>query len=153
MAPRTTDTRDGKIGQQQSFDLPASGKVPPLEDEITTVDTPNWKDKAKVLAFMDQMVEVKIVNSGGINEEQIVEVTNGGIKQYIMRGQWQKVKRKFAEVLARAKRDSVDTVQFTDATGVKSVRIVKMPALKYPFEMRDSNPDGMVWLQRVLMEP
>lgn len=150
MAPKSTDTRSQKIGQPQSFELPSSGAVPPLEDEITTVDTPNWKEKAKILAFMDEMVEVKIVSSGGINEEQFVEVKNGGITQFVPRGQWQRVKRKFAEVLARAKRDAVDTIKFTDSTGANSVKIVKIPALKYPFEMRDSNPDGMVWLQRVL---
>jgi hypothetical protein len=101
---------------------------------------------------MEEIVQVHIPITGAPNEEQFVDVANGGVKQFIARGQWQNVRRKFVEVLARAKAMRVTTPKYTDSAGNDSTRLVQTPALKYPFEMRDKNPDGPVWLQRVLAE-
>ena len=152
MVKRSVNTQEEQIGQPQSYELPSSGPVGPLESDIELCDTPHFKSKAKELAFMDEMVAVKIADSGNPNEEQYVETGNGGIPQFIERGKWQMVKRKFVEVLARAKVDHVATPEFVDPSGARSVRIVTTPALKYQFEMRDHNPDGHVWLQRILAE-
>lgn len=153
MAGRTIDTRDQKIGQGQTFNLPATGPVGPLEDEIETVDTPRWRDKAKMEAFMAEFVEIRVADTGGVNEEQFIDIGSNGVRQFVQRGVWQRVRRRFVEVLARAKRDVIHTPEFTDAAGNNSTRLVKTPVLRYPFEMRDKNPDGQVWLQRVLLEP
>lgn len=153
MAPKkTVNTQEEVVGQNQIFDIPASGKVGQLKDEIETVDTPFWKDKAKNLAFMEEIVTVQIADTGGINEEQYVAVYNCGTPQFIQRGIPQQVKRKYVEVLARAKREGIDTPEYTDPTGARAVRVTKTPSLKYPFMVNDPNPDGPVWLQRILAE-
>lgn len=152
MKKRSVNTQEQKVGQDQSYDLPVSGPVGDLEPDIIHCDAPRMKSKAKELAFMDETVAVRIHDTGNKNEEQYVEVDNGGIPQFVERGKWQKVKRKFVEVLARAKAGSVSTPEFENAAGDRATRIQVTQALKYPFEMRDNNPDGHVWLQRVLAE-
>jgi len=152
MARRSINTQEEKVGQEQVFDLPACGPVGELVDEIETVDTPHWESKAEMESFMEEVVQVRIADTGGVNEEQFIDVKNNGRTQMIRRGVWQNVKRKYVEVLARAKRDNITTNKYTDASGNDSTRIIKAPVLKYPFEMRDRNPDGHVWLQRVLAE-
>jgi hypothetical protein len=152
MSRRSVDTREQQVGQEQSYDIPAFGPAGHPELEIEVCDTPNWKDKAKNLAFMEEVVQVHIPITGAPNEELFIDVSNGGVKQFIERGRWQNVKRKFIEVLARAKAMRVTTPKYTDSEGNDSTRLVQTPALKYPFEMRDKNPNGPVWLQRVLAE-
>lgn len=149
---KTIDTRENKVGQAQQHDLPATGPVGDVAADIETVDTPHWQNKAKEMAFMEEIVEVKIMATGNQNDELFVPIFNDGRPQYIMRGQWQKVKRKFVEVLARAKGEKLTTSEYRDSTGARATRINVIPSLQYPFEMRDNNPDGQVWLQRILQE-
>lgn len=148
----TVDTLEEKIGQDQSYVMPVDGPVGDFEPDIELCDAPRMKSKAKELAFMDEVVAVRIHDTGNPNEEQFVEVDNGGVPQFIERGKWQKVKRKFVEVLARAKAGNVQTPEHINPAGERTTKIQVTQALKYPFEMRDNNPDGHVWLQRILAE-
>lgn len=152
MAKRSVNTQEEKVGQNQSYDLPVDGPIGDLEPDIVHCDAPRMKDKAKELAFFNEIVEVRIHSTGNKNEEQFCEFGNNGVPQFIQRGVWQKVRRKFVEVMARAKVGDVQTPEFENLAGERATRIQVTQSLKYPFEMRDKNPDGQVWLQRVLAE-
>jgi len=153
MAKNIIDTREEVVGQNQVFDLPAAGKVGDLIDVVKSVDTPRMKVKAAEMAFMDEYVTVQIADTGSPNEEQYVQLGNNGTPQFVERGKPQKIKRKYVEVLARAKRGAVQTPEFVDASGARSTRIVKTPTLAYPFQViMDKNPNGRAWLQRILAE-
>ncbi|MCK5606901.1 hypothetical protein KAR91_33675 [Candidatus Pacearchaeota archaeon] len=149
---KVIDTRTKKLNPVIVHELPASGPIGDLSDNIEIVDGPNWEDKAALLAFMEEYVMVMIQSSGHVNEEQYVETRNDGVLQMIERGVWQKVKRKFVEVLARAKPNKITTPKFIDSTGANSVKVIKTPSLKYLFEMRDNNPLGQPWLEGILQE-
>lgn len=151
MSRNRLDTQECKVGQGQCFELPASGPVGELIDEVKSIDTPNFKSKAKLLAFMEEPVKILIKNTGMPEESQFVEVGNNGTVQFIERGKWQTVKRKFVEVLARAKKYAVQTQKYKDQDGADSTKIVTIPALVHNFETQDS-PDGKVWLNRILAE-
>jgi hypothetical protein len=151
-AKKIVDTREEKVGQTLSADMPASGEVGRLDFDFETVDTPVCRTKLEELAFMDEKVKVLILSTGNENEEQFVDLGNDGIPQFIERNKPQVVKRKYVEVLARAKSDIIKTVPCKDPNGTDSTRIMKIPAPKYSFQMFDPNPNGQVWLQRILAE-
>jgi hypothetical protein len=122
--------------------------------KFETVDTPLSSDHAKELLFMEEYVTVLIPAGNNPDaEEQFVDVGNNGVRQFIQRGVEQRIKRKFVEVLARAKREKISTPEFTDATGARATKIVRTPALIHGFQVtEDKNPNGHAWLRGILAE-
>jgi hypothetical protein len=149
------DTNELQVGQTQSFDVPTTGSIDrdDFHDQFETVDTPNWKEQAKTLAFMEEIVAVRVHESENPNAEQLIQTSVNGINQFFIRGEVQKVKRMFVEVLARARPENVTTPEYVDAKGNRATRIVKTHGLKYPFSViSDRNPDGHAWLEGILRE-
>lgn len=149
------DTNNLQVGQDQEHAIPATGPIDRNEfrDQFDTVDTPDWKEKAKALAFNEEPVKIVVTEDGRPNAEQTIQLLCNGLSQMIIRGAPIIVKRKFVEILARAKSENISTPQYTDANGNSATKIVKQAGLKYPFRvLEDRNPNGSVWLERVLRE-
>lgn len=149
------DTNEVQVGQNQAFDIPNTGHIDRenFRDEFATVDTPTWKDTAKLAAFMEEPVLVVISDTEAQNAEQVIQLAVQGKNQFIFRGTPIWVKRKYLEVLARARPESITTQEFTDASGNRATRILKTMGLKYPFRvLEDKNPDGSRWLETILKE-
>lgn len=147
------NTDDVLIGQPGVVDMPATGDAVLIKPEIKPVDGPDWKEKAEMLAFMEEPVTVVVHTSTDKNSTPIVEVWNDGRVQRFLRGEEQVVKRKFVEVLARAKADTFRNVEYQDEAGNQAFRYPKTTSLKYPFAVvKDDNPKGHAWLKKVLAE-
>jgi hypothetical protein len=119
------------------------------EIEIATmIDTPH----ADEMKMMEEAVEVLVHESTDQNAAPFVEVWNNGTVQRFIRGTPQVCKRKYLEVLARAKETSVTTHEaIHQHSGDRYTRIDKHTALKYPFSVIvDHNPKGAQWLKGVL---
>ena len=152
---KTIDTNDLQVGQEQSFDIPITGDIDreDFRDQFETVDTPEWQDKARILAFMEEPVKIRISPETSPNAEQIFQVSVNGVNQFFVRDTIQTVKRKFVEVLARARPETLSTPEYIDSTGNRATRIHKTYGLRYPFSvLHDPNPDGHVWLEAILRE-
>lgn len=147
------DTTDFQVGQPGIVDVPSTGDAMLIKPDIKPVDGPEWKEKAAMLAFMEEPVEVVVHTSTDKNAEPIVEVFNDGRVQRFIRGQKQTVKRKFVEVLARAKVDSFGNEAFTNDEGIQGYRHPKSVSLRYPFSVVNDSTRGQDWLQKVLAEP
>lgn len=137
--------------------LPATGKVSrkkiqsDLVQEVELADAHGISDKAAQLAFMEEHLEVMVHESADPNAEAIVETWVNGVAQRFIRGQTQTVRRKYVEVLARAKTTGIQTREASDYNGDRTTAIVKSTALKYPFSVvRDNNPRGAAWLKQVM---
>jgi hypothetical protein len=119
-----------------------------------TIDlgSPDFKNFADELAFMNEQVVVVVHESQDKNAEKVINVFNDGVPQRFVRGQATIVRRKYVEVLARSKPFSVATPEETDGNGDRTTNIRTTAGLMYPFEMRDKNPRGQQWLQRILAE-
>lgn len=102
--------------------------------------------------FMEEDVIVTVSTSTDPNAEPIVTVYNNGTPQHFPRGVAVICKRKYVEVLARAKPFNVSTPEITDSNGDRTTKIVKNTGLRYPFDMRDRNPNGQAWLSSVIQE-
>lgn len=144
-----------QVGQDKQITLDADMSLDDIVDELNTIEPAgsiNFEDQAAALDFMEEEVVVCVFTSTDKNAEPIVEVFCNGTPQRFIRGQWQKVKRKYVEVLARAKPFTVTTPETLDSNGDRTTRIDINNALRYPFEMRDKNPKGAAWLHGILAE-
>ena len=138
--------------KEESLILPATGPI--IRDDKTIVEADGGSmDRAAELKFMEESVEVMVHDSTDPNAENPVLVAVNGVNQYFIRNQPQVVKRKFVEVLARAKTTAIATREVVGFDGERTTRIDKSTALRYPFSViRDSNPSGAQWLRNVLSQ-
>lgn len=146
------------IGQSPSLDIPVSADVRNLarpdliqESEIVVVPGAGLDNSyAAQLAFMEEQMEVMVHESSDQNAEPIVQVSCNGINQFFPRGVPVTCRRKFVEILARAKIMSIKTETINTNTDVIN-RLNKTTALRYPFSIvSDPNPKGPSWLKSVL---
>jgi hypothetical protein len=147
------DTDDLDLGMTQEFVIPSVGKLDRTAflDEFESVDTPNWKELAKMEAFYDDEVEIVISETDAPNAENIIQLGVNGVNQFLIRGIPQIVKRKFVEVLCHAQPENLSTPEYIDPNGNRATKVVKTKGLKYPFRvLRDSSPDGRRWLESIL---
>ena len=146
------ETNEQVIAQSPSLDVPTTGPLAGLvrtDQEIIIPDGPVIDDYARQLAFMEEIVEVQVHESTDANAEPIVDVYCNGMPQRFIRGERQRVKRKYVEILANARQTSIKTKVHQDSENVYN-RIDKHTALRYPFSMQDSNPMGQEWLRKLL---
>lgn len=139
--------------------MPAKGRVSrkkvqdDLIQEVEPVSAYGANEKIAALAFLEEKMDVMVHESADPNAEPVVETWVNGVAQRFIRGQTQTVKRKYVEVLARAKNTGIMTKEVVDYEGARTTAIVKHTALKYPFSVvRDENPRGATWLKQVMSQ-
>lgn len=153
-----TDTLTVDLGGlDKSIELTGEVSLQELRDSLnshvsSSMDDPAFKKFTQDSAFMEQQVLVRVHPSTDKTSTKVVEVWNNGVPQRFIRGQFVIAKRKYVEVLARAKPFSVSTPEGFDGNGDRCTTINTQTGLLYPFDMQDPNPMGQVWLQSVLQE-
>lgn len=149
------------IGQDKPLDIPVEGSISGIirtDQQVEAVEgltvAAGLDALAAALAFMEEPVDIMVHESTDPNAELIVDVYCNGVPQRFIRGQAQTVKRKFVEVLSRAKQTSIQTeTAAQDANGNVVNRINRHTALRYPFSIVfDANPNGRDWIKSVLRE-
>lgn len=117
------------------------------------------------LSFMEEPVTIRIEENSRSDfpETHVAVQVNGRSAEVFQNGQWLPIgwlpigvplitKRKYVEVLARAKSDSIKT-QHDDAT-VATPRntLQRRTSANYPLSIiQDNNPRGHEWLSRIMM--
>lgn len=119
---------------------------------IDVVDKPLPKEAFEMEAFMNEPVTIVVNPPQDPDDPMLVQVGVNGVNQFIPRGEAIAVKRKYVEVLARAKRtDFKQTLD--DRLGEAMNHLRSMHSLRFPFSViRDPNPNGGAWLTGVLAE-
>ena len=149
------DTRDHKVGQDTSVILDDQGVIERPDLDIQPIEGPNAESLASELAFMEEPIEVIVAESTDERAENPIFTAVNGVTQFFWRGQPQTVKRKYIEVLARAKQTDVRTNVMQQHAGAEPInRIDKTTALKYPFQIISdpSGRKGSDWLKRILAQ-
>lgn len=156
--PDAIDTQNTDVGVlDKEIVLEGDMSLDDLRDSLNNlgsvhVSDPAFRKFTQDLLFYEQEVLICITPSADKNAEKIIDVYNGGTPQRLIRGHWTKVKRKYVEVLARAKPYGVSTPEIVDGNGNRTTKIETTTGLRYPFEMKDPNPVGQAWLQSILQE-
>lgn len=147
------DSRDLKVGQDQTLVLPEGNVIRPDEPEIHVPDGPTIDEYAKALAFMEEPVTVLVHESTQDNDIPLVDVYVNGVAQFFPRGEPVTCKRKYVEGLARAKPTHVTTdVRERNSENPQNI-VNRRSSLRYPFSViEDKNPNGSAWLRKILAE-
>lgn len=145
------------VGQPITKEIPLDGPARVVDDGVIEIpESPmnRFEEKAKMLSFMEEPIKVLVHRSGDKQAANIAEVWNGGIRQAFIRGVPIVVKRKFVEVLARAREITYDQDVGVDRnTGEAVQRMIPRIGLKWPFDvLEDPNPLGRAWLQSLIQE-
>ena len=124
----------------------------PSVDLIDPVNERDLHALASEEAFMNEPVEIFVHPVSDENAPPYVILNVNGVSQPVARGTAQTVKRKFVEVLARAKQTGIKTV--VDMSNGEPVnRIHRHTGLRYPFSIQhDPNPKGAAWLRGILAQ-
>lgn len=119
---------------------------------IDVVDKPLPKDELAREAFMNDVLTIIVNPSQDVDDPKLVQVGVNGVNQFMPRGTPIDVKRKYVEVLARAKRtDFAQTLD--DRMGEQMNYLQTLHSLRFPFSViQDPNPNGFAWLTSILAE-
>jgi hypothetical protein len=152
--PQTVvDARSFPLGQDRPRDLPVDGPArltPPEIEPVTGVFSKEYLDE---LRFMEESVTVRVQPTPDKNADPCPGVWVNGRSQYFPRGVAITCKRKFVEQLARSRTTNFTQEEFTDTKGYKAIRNNPSTSLNFPFQlMRDDNPNGVAWLEKILSE-
>lgn len=103
--------------------------------------------------FMNEFLVIEVPASNNENEAPHVVVNCNGTNQVIMRGVPVRVRRKYVEILARAK--EIKYRQETrNPAAPDQISMLQTAALSYPFQVhQDPNRKGPAWLLHILNEP
>ncbi len=147
MARKELEAASEYLGAEKTREIGEIG-----QHEIEVVDRVAPADAMALEAFMNEPVTIMVHESTEEDEPDLVLVGVNGVTQYLKRGDAQTVKRKYVEVLARAK--LTDYKQNLDPQlGELMNRLKQRHALKYPFSViEDRNPKGGAWLKSILAE-
>lgn len=157
---REKNTEDMKVGQRDSVNL----DLPRESEDIVSLETIAEQDYIDELAFMEETVMIRINKSSEKFAPNVVDCwANGRGAEQFINGKWAvcgwlpvntvvTTKRKYVEVLARSKQESIQTrvVKHEDREENHADRFTN---LKYPFSViSDKSPRGAEWLTRILSE-
>lgn len=159
--PRTTHTQDQEVGQPKARLQKGTGPASEaLEPEKVDAE-PRVAVKARVneewaanMAFMKELITIRVDESTSETEEQQISVWNNGDPMVFKRGQETTCERRFVETLMRAKPTKYSQKAVLDDLGkVGAYQEIPHRALRYHFQVvRDDNPLGKVWLKSVLAQ-
>lgn len=140
-----------------TLEMPISGSLDAMrrtDQYIEPIaDLGRFKDKAAELAFLEEMLIIRIHESNDPTAEDPVQLGVNGRNVFIKRGEDVIVRRKYVEQLLRAKPENVSTRIERDGSGNPRNFIDKTRALKYPFSIiRDDNPRGRAWERKIRTE-
>lgn len=148
------ESEDTKAGQDAPRVMSSRGDARESLDALNfqAVDRVS-EEKLRELQFMEDVLTVHVHESTNPLDAPIPAVWNDGVSQYFIRGQEQRVKRKFVEVLARLKKTTYSQRKQVNAVGDEEYVQVPHTALLYPFSVTsDPNPNGAAWLRSVIQE-
>ncbi len=162
-ARRELHTDDIAVGQRADVNLMNLDEHE--SDVIQPVDTPITNDYVAALAFNEQPVTIRIERSSEKFAPMWVDcwVQGKGAEVY-QDGRWLTLnalpvgeavttRRKYVEVLARAKPDSVQTNVIERDNEDPQNMLQRFTSVKHPFSViRDADPRGADWLTRILQE-
>jgi hypothetical protein len=116
------------------------------EGEIIPVGGPGAMAYADELAFMNEKVEVMIMESTNDNDSvRLCTFGNNGTMYNLLRGEWATVPRFILEALVKAKKEAWSFAYKRNPDGSTSDTNRMHRGLRYPHQFRDKNPKGLAW--------
>lgn len=153
IAPSGVDSQDVAIEQRPARVQDDTGLHG--ESIIARVhDIDMGSEKMQMLAFMNELVTVRIGTTTDKNAAQIFEINVNNDLQLFRRGEVKTVRRYIADRMARLKETTYTQQETVNGEGIKQILNIPHTGLKYDFSIaQDANPIGADWFRAVLAEP
>jgi hypothetical protein len=133
----------------QGIEIP-TGDTGGIEPVAQSAD---FKAVAAEEEFMNEFVTIVVPASNNENDSPHVVVNCNGTNQVIIRGAPVRVRRKYVEILARAK-ELKYRQETRNPAAPDQISMLQTAALSYPFQViEDQNRKGAAWLLHILNEP
>jgi hypothetical protein len=155
-APAVVDR--SRVDSRELEGAEMSGLVTGKEDSAELVhitpdvdpENPFTKSRLEYERFMAEKVTIKILSSGGANEDPVVELSVNGRAVLFVRDVEKTVPRRYLEQLARLKKTNYANEEFVRADGARDVHWPSRTGNRYAFQvLHDPNPKGREWLDRI----
>ena len=144
---RELDAGSEYLGAAPEIDLDGGARGD-VESIVTEVGVGGVEQEA----FMNDELTVIVASNGADDETPSVAVGVNGSFIYLPRDETILVKRKYVEVLARAKKTDYDQT-LDHSLGERMNKLKQRHVLKYPFTViSDPNPAGHQWLREILAQ-
>ena len=155
------------VKPQQKADIDLGLDDLEREPEIVKAEGKDLEDKDRLanLAFAEEPLTIVIHPSSEKNAASSHPVWNQGLgAEILINGKWRSItwlpfnqqlvtKRKYVEIMARAKFDRVETItpqiNNEDTLGTTKVQRFTSPVLSFSI-IRDDNPKGAAWINEML---
>lgn len=155
------DTDQAVVGKETVIEQ--KGNLPQqLLDDPQLIQRVEFQDATtsalELQRFLNEFVEILVYEPqviGNMQEQWYIPLSVDGVSQYVRRGIPQKIRRKFVEVLARARKAGVHATGYLNGRKevVNEVRKTSR-ALEFPFQVISdpSGAKGAEWLAKILRE-
>jgi hypothetical protein len=125
----------------------------PAESVIQVTDRIGDPEKAAMLRFLAEEIDIRIATSTEKDAEQIIEFGINGRIYSFRRGVVKTVPRFVADKIARTKITGYSQREVVNSEGVRQIVQIPHTGQRYDFAvLRDPNPLGENWLKSVLAE-
>ena len=153
------ETGEEAIGQFEPRSMksegPAASSLDPIRvvDDAPVLESANGftKEKLDVEKFMHEHILITVHDTTDETQPIMPEVCCNGTMQYFVRGKPQWVRRKFVEILARAKKTTYSQEK-NNQGGHEQYINIPHTALVTPFAVLQDSQDGKRWLRNILAE-
>lgn len=152
---REVETSSLSIETKPDLIIPGLGEELYREpEEIAALDSPMEKDYFKEVEFMEDVLTIRIEPGREKNAPQLIDVYVNGRAEWVPVGKPWKLKRKYVEVLARAKPMSIQTShESAEESADPQNRVIRSVSSMHPFTViNDPSQKGYEWLTRILQE-
>lgn len=140
------DTDERRTDTEGRFDADAG-----RGGDIEVVSNASLSEYAAELAFMQEQLVVEVLDSNSEDHEPVVTISCQGVPQTFARGQPQLVRRKYVQILATTKPETMKTETRIEGGEVVN-KIHKHSALRYPFTVHEDTKKGREWLRNLLQK-
>lgn len=155
MRRKELNTEEMDMQKPSDIVIPSEGVIVREPESIAAMTSPLEKKYADALQFGEDNIELMIQPSSEENAPTVIDVYVNGEAKYIPVGQRVTLKRKFVEVLLRAKPISVNTIHDSHTSGKAWIdnKLIRNARAKYPMSiLHDPSPKGEEWLRNVMYE-
>lgn len=139
--------------------IPVDGNISRDEFKINEIepqrDVYSVNDKAKMLAFMEEPVDIFLQEAANPAEEPAVFLSVSGEpaqphNPWLLRGRSYTLKRKFVAQLLAARTISYSQPFKADNDPTKVNMLRPQMGMKYPFSVLKDTPEGSKWIQSMM---
>jgi hypothetical protein len=144
-----------EVAPEKTVHFAEGGVKQEIGSDIEIQSVHGLNDKARKLAFLEEMVTVELSEGTDIDAEKYVFLSVNGVGpgpnglQWVPRGTPVQMKRKYLEVLAKARQVKYKNHEQTNREGVQESFQRARSADIYPFTIIEDTREGIEWLRQL----